>query len=67
MSGWQDLITASLIGTERTGVPASAVPGLPVPGGAGPGTPDDPAALLLDRATLLTVARRGGRVWLGRG
>jgi hypothetical protein len=60
---WQDLVTASLIGTERTGVPDSAVAGPPGPGGAVLDTPgpDDPAALLLDRAALLTVARRGGR------
>jgi len=58
VSTWQDLVTASLIGTERAGVPAVADPGLPVRAG---GVPDDPAALLLDRAALLTVARRGGR------
>ena len=40
MSTWQDLVTASLLGTDRAGVPDSA---------------------LLDRAALLTVARRGGR------
>jgi len=57
VSEWQDLVTASLIGTERAEVPAPAVPGLPVRAGA---VPDDPAALLLDRAALLTVARRGG-------
>ncbi|HEX3312551.1 MAG TPA: hypothetical protein VHS32_40445, partial [Streptosporangiaceae bacterium] len=57
MSEWQDLVTASLIGTERAEVPAPAVPGLPFRAGALPG---DPAALLLDRAALLTVARRGG-------
>ena len=57
MSEWQALVTASLIGTERAEVPAPAVPGLPVRAGAVPG---DPAALLLDRAALLTVARRGG-------
>ena len=57
MSEWQDLVTASLIGTERAEVPAPAVPGLPVRADADPG---DPAALLLDRAALLTVARRGG-------
>ena len=63
MSAWPDLVTASLIGTERAEVPATGVPGLPAPGGAGPGrsVPDDPAAALLDRAALLTVARRGGR------
>ena len=57
MSEWQDLVTASLIGTERAEVPAPAVPGLPVRADA---VPDDPATLLLDRAALLTVARRGG-------
>jgi Family of unknown function (DUF5691) len=63
VSTWHDLVTASLLGTERTGLPRSGIPGLPSPAGAGPGTPvpDDPAALLLDRAALLTVARRGGR------
>jgi len=73
VSAWQDLVTASLIGTERAEVPVSTVPGLPFPADAGPhGTgphdagpddagPDDPAACLLDRAALLTVARRGGR------
>jgi len=58
VSTWQDLVTASLIGTERARVPLVAVPGLPTPPGA---PPDDPAALLLDRAALLTVARRGGQ------
>jgi hypothetical protein len=57
MSTWQDLVTASLIGTERTAVPPVAVPGVPIPADA----PADPAAILLDRAALLTVARRGGR------
>jgi hypothetical protein len=63
VTAWQDLVTASLLGTERAGVPRSSVPGLPIPADAGPGIPepDDPAALLLDRAALLTVARRGGR------
>ena len=57
MSNWKDLVTASLIGTERTVVPAVALPGLP-------STEDDagdPAAVLLDRAALLTAARRAGR------
>ncbi len=58
MSTWQDLVTASLIGTERSAVPPVAVPGLPTPADA----PADPAAILLDRAALLTVARRGGRL-----
>ena len=63
MSAWHDLVTASLIGTERTGVPDTGVPGQPGPAGARRliPAPDDPAALLLDRAALLTVARRGGR------
>jgi hypothetical protein len=58
VSTWQDLVRASLLGTERTEVPLVAVPGVPIPPDA---PPDDPAALLLDRAALLTVARRGGR------
>jgi len=57
VSTWQDLVTASLLGTERTAVPLVAVPGVPTPADA----PGDPAAILLDRAALLTVARRGGR------
>jgi Family of unknown function (DUF5691) len=54
---WHDLVTASLIGTERTVVPAVAIPG------AAPADDDtgDPAAVLLDRAALLTAARRAGR------
>jgi Family of unknown function (DUF5691) len=57
LSTWHDLVTASLIGTERTGVPAAGIPGLP------PAEDDagDPAAVLLDRAALLTTARRAGR------
>jgi hypothetical protein len=57
VSTWQDLVTASLIGTERSPVPLVAVPGVPIPADA----PADPAAMLLDRAALLTAARRGGR------
>jgi Family of unknown function (DUF5691) len=57
MSTWHDLVTASLIGTERSAVPAAAIPGLP-PAGDDAG---DPAAVLLDRAALLTAARRAGR------
>lgn len=57
MSAWRDLVTASLIGTERAVVPAVAIPGLsPVDD-----DPGDPAAVLLDRAALLTAARRAGR------
>jgi hypothetical protein len=54
---WHDLVTASLIGTERAMVPAVGIPGLP------PAEDDagDPAAVLLDRAALLTAARRAGR------
>ncbi len=57
MSTWHDLVTASLIGTERAVVPAVGIPGLP-PADDGP---RDPAAVLLDRAALATAARRAGR------
>ena len=57
MSTWHDLVTASLIGTERTLVPAVGIPG-PAPAEDDTG---DPAAVLLDRAALLTAARRAGR------
>jgi len=57
MSAWHDLVTASLIGTERTVVPAVAIPGLPPLDDEN----GDPAAMLLDRAALLTAARRAGR------
>ena len=60
MSGWQDLVTASLIGTERAVVPATEIPGALAPADAAPAGPD-PAAVLLDRAALLTAARRAGR------
>jgi Family of unknown function (DUF5691) len=95
VSTWQDLVTAGLIGTERTVVPAAGIPGLSP---AGTVTSDldspfpnypavdypavnnpavnypavdnpavdnpaagDPAAVLLDRAALMTAARRAGR------
>jgi Family of unknown function (DUF5691) len=54
---WQDLVTASLIGTERTAVPPTRIPGLPTRADVA----EDPAAILLDRAALLTAARRAGR------
>ena len=57
MSSWHDLVTASLIGTERAVVPAVAIPGLP----SMAEDARDPAAVLLDRAALLTAARRAGR------
>ena len=65
MSAWQDLVTASLLGTERAAVPAVPLPGPPSRAGApdtpAPGIAADPAAFLLDQAALLTAARRGGR------
>ena len=61
VSDWQDLVTASLIGTERAPVPAPAVPGLPPVRAGRRISRLIPAAQLLDRAALLTVARRGGR------
>ncbi|HLK79857.1 MAG TPA: DUF5691 domain-containing protein [Streptosporangiaceae bacterium] len=57
MSSWHDLVTASLIGTERAVVPAVAIPGLP----SVAEDARDPAAVLLDQAALLTAARRAGR------
>jgi Family of unknown function (DUF5691) len=57
MRTWQDLVTASLIGTERAVVPPAGTAGLlPAEDETG-----DPAAVLLDRAALLTAARRAGR------
>ncbi len=58
MSAWQDLVTASLIGTERVPVPPVRIPGLPAD--AEPAAAD-PAAILLDRAAMATAARRAGR------
>ena len=57
-NGWPDLVTVSLIGTERSPVPPAAIPGVPTPDPASPGR--DPAAVLLDRAAVLTAARRAG-------
>jgi hypothetical protein len=57
MGTWKDLVTASLIGTERAVVPAVGIPGL----FATEDDAGDPAAVLLDRAALLTAARRAGR------
>ena len=59
MSTWQDLVTASLIGTERAEVPPAGVPGVLTSDPVAATT--DPAAVLLDRAALLTAARRAGR------
>jgi hypothetical protein len=57
VSTWHDLVTASLIGTERAVVPAAGLDGLP-PVDDGP---RDPAAVLLDQAAMATAARRAGR------
>jgi len=59
MSTWRDLVTASLIGTERAEVPPAPVPGVLTSDPAR--ATQDPAAVLLDRAALLTAARRAGR------
>jgi hypothetical protein len=59
VSSWLDLVTASLIGTERSVVPPTEIPGVLT---GDPGTvTQDPAAVLLDRAALLTAARRAGQ------
>jgi hypothetical protein len=57
MNAWRDLVTASLIGTERAVVPAVNIPGF----APGEDDPADPAATLLDRAAMATAARRAGR------
>ncbi|KAB2362724.1 DUF5691 domain-containing protein, partial [Actinomadura montaniterrae] len=58
MSGWNEHVTAALLGTERRDPPV-----LP----EAPDGPDaDRAGRLLDQAALLAVARRAGRV-PGRG
>jgi hypothetical protein len=67
VNAWHDLVTASLIGTERAVVPAVAIPGLPpvaddrVDDDRVDDDNGDSAAVLLDRAAMLTVARRAGR------
>ncbi len=61
MSTWHDLVTASLLGTERTVVPAVGIPGLPALEDDTGDDAGDPAAVLLDRAALVTAARRAGR------
>ena len=63
MNTWQDLVTASLIGTERAVVPAVQIPGRPAGDDAAAGSSrSDPADVLLGRAALLTAARRAGRM-----
>lgn len=61
MSGWQDLISTSLIGTERRALPTPTTPGFPAPGELSGDTVRG-AAQLLDRAALLVVARRAGQL-----
>lgn len=56
MTSWQAVLTAALIGSERSVIPAlpNGFPAHPEP------ATGDPAAVLLDRAALLTAARRAG-------
>jgi Family of unknown function (DUF5691) len=58
VNGWDELVSTALIGTERRPVPSVPIPGLT---SSGPAVSSDDAALLLDRAALLTVARRAGQ------
>jgi hypothetical protein len=58
LSQWQALVTAGLIGSERAVVPPVESCGA---SSAQAVTPEDPAAVLLARAALLTAARRAGR------
>jgi hypothetical protein len=62
VSNWRDLVTASLIGTERAVVPRIEIPGLSPADIPAPGGSRDPAAVLLDQAAVLTAARRAGRM-----
>jgi hypothetical protein len=55
VTSWQAVLTAALIGSERAVVPPPS-PGFP----AQAPVQADPAAELLDRAALLTAARRAG-------
>lgn len=52
MSGWNDHVTAALLGTERRDPPVLA---------EAPDEPGDRAGRLLDQAALLAVRRRAGR------
>jgi hypothetical protein len=61
VSKWQDLVTASLIGTERAVVPPVEIPGLAAVAGGTAADDADPADLLLDRVALMTAARRAGQ------
>ena len=68
MTAWDELVSTALVGTERRPVPAVTVAGVvaaaphATPAHGGLAHAEDPAALLLDRAALLAVQRRAGRV-----
>jgi len=63
VTSWQAVLTAALMGSERSALTVPHRDTAAGPDGAGTSTDwDDPAAALLDEAALLTVARRAGRL-----
>src|SRR6266545_2542158 len=68
VTAWDELVSTALVGTERRPVPAVTVAGVvaaaphATTAHGGLAHAEDPAALLLDRAALLAVQRRAGRV-----
>jgi Family of unknown function (DUF5691) len=67
LSGWEELVSAALMGTERKAVPT--IPGITLSqadSGPAQGDPAHSAAALLDQAAVLVVARRAGQL-PGRG
>ena len=55
MSAWQDLVTASLIGTERAAVPVIPIPGAP-PGAGALDRPRNPGRAVPAASRSLPVA-----------
>lgn len=65
MTTWQAVLTAALMGSERSALTLQHRDTATGPDGAAPGTGadwEDLASALLDEAALLTVARRAGRL-----
>ena len=60
MTGWNDLVSAALVGTARRPVQLAPAP-VAIADVAARLSSDDPAAVLLDLAALVTATRRAGR------